>query len=250
MNHIFLVSCYFLACYMCMAQLPTQSSGSAVTGSNIDVFDTNRFSISAMQKASKSELSYDDIEGTPYIDNNTGAANNLPLGKFYTPNFEYLETALARYNAYTDKIEVSPLDDGVDYYFLKKEPDFLYVVLKDKKYRAYQHENGIGYFVIVSDDDKRSCTLLKKETVTFRKAKKAESSFVTGTPDSFQRRKDMYYLKLDATIVEIPRRKKDFYELFGKQKEAIKNYVENYKLKWNDEEDLLKISNYYNTLLL
>ena len=39
-------------------------------------------------------------------------------------------------------------------------------------------------------------------------------------------------------------------KLFGKQKEAIKNYVENYKLKWNDEEDLLKINYPWDIFLL
>lgn len=238
----------FISC-ICLAQVPTQGSGGMVTGSNVDILDTNRFSISAMRKASKSELSYDEIEGSPYIDNNTGAANNLPIGKFYTPEFTYLETALARYNAYTDNMEVSPLDDAVTYYFLKKEPNFFYVVLNEKKYRAYEYDEGIGYFIILSKDDLNTYTLLKKESVEFKKAKKAESSFVTDSPDHFQRARDRYYLKIETRIVEIPRKKKDFYLLFGQAQQQIKEYIKQHSLKINKEEDLLKISNYGNTLV-
>ncbi|QIE59606.1 hypothetical protein G5B37_08530 [Rasiella rasia] len=230
-----------------LSQIPTRSSGSVSTGSNIDVLDANRFTISKITTA-PSEINYKEIEGTPYINNNTGANNYLPIGKFYTPAFEYMETAFARYNAHTDMMEVSLLDNGVDYYLLKKEPDFLYIVLKDKTYRAYVYNNSMGYFVILSKDDTQACTLLKKERVVFKKAEKASSSFVTSSPDSFKKLRDVYYLKINNSLFEVPKKKKLFYQLFRNQAAAVERYAKNNGLKINREQDLLEICRYYNTL--
>ena len=247
MKTLLFLSFCLSALSLCMAQLPAQSSGSVATGSNINIFDTNRFSMASL-RTDTNVLPYNDIEGTPYIDNNTGAGNNLPIGKFYSPDFVYLETALARYNAYTDQMEVSLLQDGVDYYILKKAPDFFYVVLKDKTYRAYRYDEGVGYFVIRSNDDTHACTLLMKERIAFRKAKKAESSFVTGTPNSFQKLRDVYYFKLADTVVAIPKKKKDFLTLFTTHRAAIKAYMEEHRLRPTNEEDLLQLARYYNSL--
>jgi hypothetical protein len=206
------------------------------------------FQLLDLNRAQRSSLSYDDIEGTPYIDNNSGAENNLPLGKLYTPEMEYITTALIRYNAYTDTMEASPLEDGVDYFLLKKEANFVYLVLKKKTYRAYIHEGTLGYFVILSEEDKGPCTLLKKEKVAFKKAEHPRNSSIPPTPSSFRRLADVLYFKFDTQLVEIPRQKKKFYTLFGQHAEAIKTYVAEHGLKITDTEDLLLVAGYYNGL--
>lgn len=227
-------------------QLPAGSSGGVISGSNANVL--NQLQLLDIRSSNNDVLTYEQIEGSPYIDNNSGAANNLPIGKFYTSDFTYITTALARYNAYTDNMEVSPLEDGVDYYLLKKKPDFLYIVLRKKMYRAYSFEGTMSFFVILSETDDNACTLLKKEKVEFKKAERPKSSFITAEPDSFKRLRDLYYFKLNDHILEIPKKKKHFFAIFNEQGEAIQNYVSEHQLKLNNERDLLLISNYYNTL--
>lgn len=248
MKLLILICCLLFTFFQSFCQLPARSSGTVTTGSNISFLDNNRFSEYTFGSRNK-VLKYENIEGSPYIDNNSGANNNLPIGKFYTSEFEYISTALARYNAYTDNMEVSLLDDGVDYYLLKKEQDFFYVILKKKTYRAYKYLNGLGYFVILSKDDKKKCTLLKKERVVFKKEEKAKNSFETSKPDSFKKMRDSYFFKFDNTVIKVPKKKKLFYKLFEEKGDKIKNYIETYRLKINKEKDLLKITGYYNSLL-
>jgi len=230
-----------------IGQVGSGSAGGISTGSNASVLSD--LQLLDIHSSDKRTITYEEVEGSPYIDNNTGANNNLPIGKFYTTDFTFITTAFARYNAYTDAMEVSTLEDGVDYFLLKKQPDFLYIVLRKKTYRAYEHNGTTGYFVILSENDTGKCTLLKKEQVLFKKAERPKSSFVTGTPNSFKRLKDVLYFKMDDSILEIPRKKKAFYALFGEQAGAIKTYVEGNQLKINKEEDLLLIGNYYSKLV-
>ncbi len=230
-------------------QLPARSSGQVVSGSNVTLFNNNP-NFSYLTSATKSdEIKYENIEGSPYIDNYVGASKSIPIGKFYTPEYDYMETALARYNAFTDDIEVSLLEDGINYSLLKKEVGFLYIVLGDETYRAYEHDNRLGFYVIVSKDDKGKCTLLKKERITFVKEQKASSTFVSGTADSFKRLKDVFYFKFEDNLIEVPKKKKIFYNIFREMKDEMKKFIETNRLKISKEDDLLKISEYYNSLI-
>ncbi len=228
-------------------QLPPKSTGTFVTGSNISIFNNPNYSY--FSSDTKSNLvKYENIEGSPYIDNSVGANKLLPICKFYSPEFEYMETALARYNAYTDNIEVSLLEDGVNYYLLRKKLNFLYIMLGQKIYRAYEFDNKIGYFVILSKNDKGKCVLLKKERVSFKKEEKAENSFVTSSSNRFEKLKDIFYFKFAEGLVKIPKNKKQFYSLFKNKKDDIKIFTESNRLKIAKNKDLLKISEYYETL--
>ncbi|PKA82759.1 hypothetical protein ATE92_0896 [Ulvibacter sp. MAR_2010_11] len=247
MKKYFVLFAFLLIFSKPFCQLPERSSGQVVTGSNMSIFNDPNFTMPS-NSAGPAVLKYQEIEGTPYIDNSS-ETNAVPIGKFYSPDFEYIETALARYNAYTDNMEVSLLEDGIDYYYLRKKPDYLYIVLGKKTYRAYNVDGSYKFFVILSENDTQKCTLLKKETIEFMKAEKASSSFVTDTPNSFKRVRDVYYFKMGHRLLEIPKNKKSFYGLFNEKKNAVRSYIETNRLKINDEEDLIKISNYYNTLL-
>ena len=247
MKSWFIFYCLLFTFSQSFSQLPPRSSGSVSTGSNVSVFDNNRFSEYTFDSRNK-VLKYENIEGSPYINNNSGANNNLPIGKFYSTDFEYISTALARYNAYTDDMEVSMLEDGVDYYLLKKQEDFFYIILKKKTYRAYRHKNKLGFYVILSKDDKSKCTLLKKERIVFKKAEKPQNSFETSKPESFKKVRDTYYFKFENRLIEIPKKRKAFYGLFSENKDEMKRHIEANRLKMNSEKDLLKIAAHYNTL--
>ena len=247
MKSWFTFYCLLFTISQTFSQLPARSSGTVSTGSNVTFLDNNRFSEFTFDSRNK-VLKYENIDGTPYIDNNSGANNNLPIGKFYSADFEYISTALARYNAYTDDMEVSVLEDGVDYYLLKKRENFFYIVLKKKTYRAYQHKNKVGFYVILSKDDQSKCTLLKKERIIFKKAEKAQTSFENSKPERFEKKRDAYYFKFENRLIEIPRNKKAFYALFSEKKDEMKRHIQDSRLKINSEKDLLKIAAYYNAL--
>ncbi len=234
---------FFTLCFL----LAFSKSVGQVIGDNLTVFDPKNMSV-VLYKSNSIESNDSTVEGSPYINNNPGADNNLPIAKFYSTDFKYIETALARYNAYTGDMEISLADDGLDYYYLKKRPNSFYILLGKTTYRAYEFKNGINFFVIVSKSDKEKCGLLKKETIVFKKGEKASSSFVTGTPDNFRRLKDVYYFKLESSIKEIPKKKKQLHNIFAEKNSEMKEYIDATKLKLSNEEDLLRISEYYNSL--
>ncbi|KAA3625437.1 MAG: hypothetical protein DWP94_00885 [Flavobacterium sp.] len=246
MERILIIIVFWSLYVPALAQTGNGNPIGVSTGSNNNVLD--QLQLLDINYAKRGTLTYEEIEGTPYIDNFSGADNNLPLGKLYTADMTYITTALVRYNAYTDDMEVSLLEDGVDYYLLKKQPDFLYVVLKDKKYRAFQYQEVSSFFVILSEDDTQACTLLKKEKVVFVKAEKPKSSFVTATAASFKRLRDTYFLKLGDKLYEVPKKKKLFYALFEGKEEAVKAYMNANQLKHTREKDLLQLARHYNNL--
>ncbi len=123
-------------------QTAPQSEPLVASGWGTSIFGSgNHSNISSVPKSR--DIKYEHIEGSPYIDNNSGANKNIPIDKFYTASNEYLETALARYNAYTDDMEVSLLNDGLDYYFLKKKPKSFYIMLGKITYRAYEFNTDV-----------------------------------------------------------------------------------------------------------
>ena len=135
---------------------------------------------------------YKDVEGSPFIENYTGERTNIPLGKIYDANREVLGAAFIMYNAYTDQMEISAIEDAINFYILKKESNSFYIKLQDKFYRAYVFDYKLGYFLILSENDDQACTLLKKEKVVFIKGSKEGVSLVKGEPSSFKRIKDSY----------------------------------------------------------
>lgn len=241
------ITCFLLCMVIGYCQTLTKDPGTIINSSNITFISGNHLPDSFLESDNR-VLSYSDIEGSPYIDNFSGANNNLPIGKFYSVNLEYINTAFIRYNAYTNDMEVSKMEDGVDYYLLKKIENSFYIVLKKKTYRAYKYNKGLGYFVILSENDNDQCTLLMKEEIVFKKGEKPQSSFLSDTENRFQKLKNVLYFKLNNTIIEIPKKKKAFYAIFGEKKKTMVAFIESEKLKINKEKNLLAIATYYNSL--
>ena len=228
------------------SQIGTRDNGRIISGSNFNFFDNLKISYSILNSDDENTIMYEDIEGSPYID------NNITIGKIYSKSLELIKTAFVRYNAYTDNMEVSLDEEGSDYYLIKKLPDFLYFELNNKIYKAFEYnlnsEKIINYFVILADNDKNKSTLLNKETIIFKKGKKPESSFLTPTNHRFVRAKDKFYIKIDDQILEVPKKIKDLPKLFGDKKTEIEAFIASSKIKSNSGLDLLNIVNYYNSL--
>ena len=147
-------------------------------------------------------------------------------------------------------MEVSVTDNGADFYHLIKTSESYYIVFEKKKYRAYNHDEKISFFVIASENDQTPCTLLVQEKVLFKEEIKAENSFLSDTPANFRRIKDQYFLKFGVQgIVAIPKKTKDFIPLFPAHNSLIKKYISSHKLKTKNPKDVLEIVRYYNSLM-
>lgn len=191
---------------------------------------------------------YIDVQGSPYIDNFSSSGKNIPLGKVYDIHMNLLGTAFIVYNAYTDEMEISAIEDSVNFYRFKKESNSYYIKLYDKLYRAYVSDYQINYFIILSKNDRDYCTLLKKEKVLFIKNNEQNVSLVKKEPANFRRIRDSYFLKLGDFVIKIPSGKSNFFSLFKEKSALIKEFVSQNKLKIRAEKDLLLIVDYYNSI--
>ncbi|MDJ0646896.1 MAG: hypothetical protein QNJ57_13015 [Flavobacteriaceae bacterium] len=240
---------FFLIIISLKINVHSQSSNGDNTVSNRPKLISNStISPELLRSKFKIRETYEDIQGSPYIENFSGARSNIPLGKIYDTDLNLIGTAFIMYNAYTDEMEISAIEDGVNFYQFKKESNFFYVKLQKKLYRAYVTDYQLGYFIILSDTDKEKCTLLKKEKVLFIKGNKQGVSLVKKEPSSFKRIKDSYFMKLEDMIFKIPNSKKKFFALFKEKSKLVEVYSKRNKLKINSEKDLLSISKYYNSL--
>ena len=240
---IFLV---FFTCTLSYGQVVTRDEGRLFIGSNFNFYENIKISNTLFSTDDKKIIRYADIDGSPYIDNHSA------FGKIYDANFNFLGTAYVRYNAYTDDIEIAIDTNGVDYYLVKKKPNFLYFELNGQTYRAFEYFDGsiktVGYFSILNGKDQDKCTILKKEKVIFKDEKKPENSFLTATPPKFIRQKDKFFIKIENQILEIPKRNKDLLNLFTEKRKEVEAYIISNKIKTDDENGLIELLTYYNSL--
>lgn len=191
------------------------------------------------------KLKYEDnsIEGSPYMSNIFTPAQlfygNEPAGNIYY-----------RYNAYNEEIEIKQEN---------KENELIRGLGKDKKirliangksmsFKTFIDKNGNtknGYLTLLSDGKYK---LYKHLKVTFKEAKKAENSFVKGSPAKFLQSTEFYLEGPDGKrIDEIQFSTKKLLNLVDKDKqEGLKSYLKEKKIKINDENSLHKVLNYLN----
>ena len=159
----------------------------------------------------------------------------------YVDNFQ--QRAFLRYNIYEDQMEFVK-DDNI--FYLQKDIDRVIKFADNTKYTVKEWK-GNSQFFLIHEEGKNM--LLAKQTVKFVPAEEPETGYDARKPADFKRRKDMLFLaKEGQELVEIPRKKKSFYGVFGDKASDIKSYVKKNKLGYKKAKDLKKIIAYYNTL--
>lgn len=171
--------------------------------------------------------------------------------KYYTKDFIHalidnmIEPVSLRYNIYEDQMEF--VKSGEVYYLDKVLGAKIRFTLQDKTYVVFNLNGKLNYFNMLSTG--KSASLLAKEIVKFIDSKPAKNGYDSDKPADFDRKDDEYYLSLDGeNVLEIPRRRKEFYNVFKDNSEKIKIYIKENKLSHKDENDLIRIILYYNSL--
>lgn len=181
------------------------------------------------------------IDGNHYFD-------NLPF-KLSIPGSQ---AEFAKYNAYTDKIEIvnavgdiRPLtpEKGVILASVDTKKNYIYTDYLNKK-----NETVVGYLNIISTNSK--ILLFKKEQIILAPAVDAKNSYNTAKPAHYKKLEAEYFIQLkeNATIVPFPKKKKEIGRIItGKEKE-INTFIKENKISFSDEDDLIKLSVFLNTL--
>jgi hypothetical protein len=178
-----------------------------------------------------------DIKGTPFVHSEY-------------QNITIKGVAMkGKYNAHQDYMEIDT--NGKIGFFVPAVEFRFDVIFTDLNatYRAFEFESlKFGFFRVLAHKD--DSYILSREYIKLNPEVKPKSNFDSHKPAKFQNKSDTYYIKFSGkdVVVELPTSKNNFYSVFGNHEDAIKSFIKKQKLSIDEENDLVKIFTFYNTL--
>lgn len=178
-------------------------------------------------------LSYSDIQGTPYY------GKGYSVAKFSGSN----ESAPARYNSFNDEIEFMKEDKP---YVLPKNNEFSTITFTNTREVIVRLDTGddlSGYFFELVDGKN---ILFKKIKTKFIDAVPAANSYATDRPAVFKAMEPVFYIKTDQGFIKNPKNKKEILDQFPDKKDVLEKFFKENKIKFDKEEDLKKLVTFLN----
>ncbi|MDT0540551.1 MULTISPECIES: hypothetical protein [Croceitalea] len=192
------------------------------------------------------KLSYEDstIEGSPYKANTF-----MPTQLYYGD--EAIGQVYYRYNAHNQEIETKQqnLDQEPIRALGRDKKIKLMVDGKPMSFKTFIDKSGNtqnGYLTLLRDGKYK---LYKRLNIVFKDAKKAPNSFVKGTPARFTPFTEYYLESEDGKrIDEIELNTKKFLNVVGSEnRESVKQFIKENKIKLKDEQDVYAILTFLNS---
>lgn len=179
-------------------------------------------------------IKYDNIIGSPYLNKNF---TNAKVAAGY-------EEVAIRYNSYSDEIE------------FKKNNEIL-AIPKEAKFSKIETISPKQTFVLLSTSDQLSgyfielvegkISLYKKIKTTFTDAVIAENSYASDKPASFKQQSPIYYIyTVKGVFIKKPRNQKEIIDHFPDKKDMLNTFFKSNKIKFDKEEDLIKLVTFLN----
>lgn len=188
---------------------------------------------SGIKSTTGKNLSYDEIQGSPYLDKS-----------FYKAKVaEGYEEIPVRYNSYKDEIEFQK--DGKTL-VLPKENKFSKIELKSPKQTFVLlniEDNANGYFIELINGKN---SLYKKIKTIFKDTVPASSSYASDKPAQFKTQDPVYYIKTENELLIKLKNQKEVLEQFPDKKDVINAFFNTNKIKFDKDEDLIKLVNFLN----
>jgi hypothetical protein len=108
----------------------------------------------------------------------------------------------------------------------------------------YSDYKGIGFFSVLAQG---TIMLFKKTELTLLEAN-YNAAMDVGSENKKYVKKDKYYILKDGKVNEIKKSKKKVTEILSDQSTKVEEFVDQNKLNVKDEQDLIRIFDYYNSL--
>ncbi len=153
------------------------------------------------------------------------------------------EQISVRYNSYKDEIEFQKDNSHL---VLPKENQFSRIEISSPKQTLVLLETGddlSGYFFELVNGKN---TLYKKVKTKLITAQAAANSYATDKPASFKLQQPVYYIKTEKRWIRKPKNQKDITEAFSDKKDALNTFFKSNKIKFDKEEDLIKLVSFLN----
>ncbi|MGV8915615.1 MAG: hypothetical protein ACOH1X_09235 [Kaistella sp.] len=197
-----------------------------------EAYRFNKF-IDRIKSPQGEQLKYADIEGSAYL-----------YKYFISANIENATSLIkARYNTYTDTVELLNEDD-------------IFELPKSIKYSRITFPNPTAVLVYMNTMDipegyyfelaTGTYSLYKKIKTEYRQGAKAVNSFTPAILPRFINLNPIYYIKTESQFIKVSKNGKDLSSNFPEKTVVINDFVKKNKLKMNQEHDLLRLVQFLN----
>lgn len=183
-----------------------------------------------------------ELEGSPY------EIKAFTPGSLFDKDNLVKKNTMLRYNIFADEIEIKDDPAKEEYFALLKSPDYS-AKISNNTYVFVPLSGSVekgGYFIVLSMGNKYD--LYKKMEVTYHRPVYAKSSYDKDKPASFTNSAVYYLVDKGGTLYELPASRSKIAKVFANRKKEIEGYIKSNQLNLNDEKDLIKLVNFYNSL--
>jgi len=210
---------------------------------NIDNINKNLqdFSLEVEFRNSGTDKSRTKTEGTEYLD------ESFVNGEILTSQSENYKDVPMRYNVFRDKMEIKMADGNI--YDLTDHTGINQILYKDRtlvysEFDAGKTKNS-GYLFVLY---KGKSALYFRNIKIFMKAVEETNGITPTSPPKIVDKPKEYYVKIADGIPMIFNSKKELLDLFGNHASKVDVFIKKQKLKLNNDDDLIKILTYFDTL--
>jgi hypothetical protein len=182
-----------------------------------------------------------DIAGSPY------ESEEFVPGEIITNNSLRYEGIPLRLNIYSNEMEFRNEDGHI---FCIGAPEFMdYVLVGKEKYIYCPYDIGSrilrGYFKVLAEG---KAILLQKKNVFLKPAEPA-GAYKDPEPAKFVRNPDEFYLRILPAEAKKIAGKKDLQEVLANYPSEMDDFVRKNKIRFSKSEDMIKLVEYYNSLV-
>ena len=185
------------------------------------------------------EDSNSNISGSQYFEDKFVLAK---ISMIDDQNFE------VRYNAAKDEMEFK-MEGKI--LWLKKEDSLTVSFLLEKKtyeFQSYEYNSNAESGFLVRKTKNNKVNIYVKEKITFIPYKDAINSYEQPVAAHYKKEKDIFLISLDSKIIQFPKKRKDFLNLFSEKKSEVENFIKSNKIDFNNLNHLTSLANFLNNL--
>lgn len=193
-----------------------------------------------LNKTGNKELTLNDIDGSPYLD------EEFINGTVFTTEKTKYENVPLRYNLYNGDLEFK--NPAGELLVIAKPEIVEYAAFGDYRLvycNFYQGPKPKQGFLLLIEEGKAS--LLSKLTVILKEGSQP-AAYKDAEPPQFVRRADEYYIRMGTGIAKPAGNKKSVLEAFPDNQDKIDDFISKNKIKLNKTEGLAAVVKFYNTL--
>lgn len=181
------------------------------------------------------------VSGSPYANDN-----------FFDAQITIMDTVVTvpvKYNVVLDEMEFKK--DDKTYALVAKENTVVKMVTSkvNYSYLKYSFDGTTKKGFLIKKTTNNNVNFYLKEVITYVPYKDAVNAYSQPIPAHYRKDSDIFFIGIaDGNIAEMPTKKKELLKMFPNNEKEIETFLKTNKISFKDEEDLILLVNYLDTL--